>query len=1193
MSRMHPLDPFEVTLRGSHLIEAAAGTGKTWTIAALYLRLILEADVLVPNVLVVTYTRAATGELKQRLREALETAVAAFKNKDAKDHPLISPLLARSVTPNEDLRKLQRALAYFDQAAVFTIHGFCERVLSDYAFQSAGAFETERLADEQALFSEVVDDLWRTEMYSASRSWSSWLAAYKGLRHSDDLGALLRPLVAKPFLKVVGEQDSAAAEPFDNALTDAFSTLVKEWRSSRDTISSLLLDPNASLNRNRYRPSSVQKWLVDLDDFFSDASVEFPKVKALDYLEKLTQRFLSSGAAVRKGGVAPEHPFFGQMGIFLDALDVHNNACREYFVYWASVLRQRADAALLERKRTLGLQSYDDLLLGLKAALEADAEHVLRSQLQAGFQAALLDEFQDTDPVQYGIFRAVYGDDTLPVFMVGDPKQAIYSFRGADLFSYLRARGDASARHTLRANYRACKGLVDAVNAVFSHLDRSSSFVFDQIAFDDAIAVSEAPALSGDTRSGDLVVWHIARDDESTYLSKGATREAIARVVASEISDLLSGGKTLNGRDLTARDLAILVRSHVEGQIIQQALNQANIPCVRQGQQSVYQTHEAMELERVLQAVAHPRREALIRAALLTDLMGYDLPGLQALEQDLAGWDQTLDRFHEWNEIWRESGFMKMFRKMVSAEGIFSRLNRHRDNDRRLTNIIHLSERIEAAAEQHHEMSTLLNWLATVRADPPAGEDESLLRLDSDEDRVRIVTIHASKGLQYPVVFLPFAWDSGSSAAEDRCVFFHDPSNENRTSVDLGTEALDAHKERAEVERLAENVRLLYVGLTRAESRCYLAWGGITGAAKSALAWLLHREKVDAPPERLSELERHFATLSDIDLEGALTALASRSGGAIEVLALDEKSERKHAAVAVALPALSARPASRAIDRSWRLSSFSALATGHESSLPDHDRSPTFGAPSHSESFFGFPRGARAGTCLHRMFELIDFGPDSVDAQRLIVRQTLNEFGFEDKWTPVVMQMLQTVLSAPLNTRGLKLNAIDRRHRVDEMAFCFQTDAFDHMQWAQVLRCHVDSAHPALRKASENDFFAPPAGFMQGFIDLVFESDGRFYLVDYKSNFLGSDFPDYAPSRLAEAMVQSQYTLQYLIYTVALNRWLERVLPDYRYDRHFGGVFYLFLRGMTPQAHDSGVFFDRPPAELVSDLTALMEGSHG
>jgi len=1190
---MHSLDPFNVPLEGSRLIEAAAGTGKTWTIAALYLRLIIETDVSVPNVLVVTYTRAATGELKQRLRDALEGAITAFEQGTANDHPLFSPLLAASDNPKVALRKLQRALAHFDQAAVFTIHGFCERILSDYAFQTGGAFETELISDEQSVLSEVVDDIWRQTIYPSDRSWSSWLAGFKGLKSADDLCRMLRPLLGKPFLKICGDSEARASIPSDTALQNAFEQLREEWRSSHATVSDLLMSPDASLNRNRYRPSSVQGWLTRLDSLFAYTRPEFLEIKGLDYLEKLTTRFLSSSAAVRKGGEAPAHAFFDRMEVFLDAVEAYRQAASEHFVSWVAALRQQADSALVQRKRTLGLQSFDDLLLELDGALAQDTDQSLRDQLRAGFQAVLLDEFQDTDPIQYDIFRIVYGDGSLPVFMVGDPKQAIYSFRGADLFAYLKARGHARERHSLRANYRAHAGLVAAVNAVFSFIDRSASFVFDEIAFEDAVAASSAPTLSGDERDAALVLWHIQRADSSKYLPKGDTREAVGLAVAVEITELLNGDKKLGDQALRPQHIAVLVRSHVEGQVIQRALQRANIPCVRQGQQSVYQTHEASELERVLQAVASPRREALVRAALLTDLMGYDVDALQLLEAEPSRWDQILTRFFEWHELWRESGFMKMFRTMVVSEELFFRLNRFEDSDRRLTNLIHLSERIEVAAEQHREMATLLNWLASVRMQPPHGEEESLLRLDSDDDRVRIVTIHASKGLQYPVVFLPFAWDSGNQSEKDSSVFFHDPTDNNHASVDLGTSAFDTHKDRAALEQLAENVRLLYVGLTRAESRCYMAWGGITGASRSALAWLLHRETGDLSTDPLANLESHFATVSDEALRATLDDLSSRSSGEIAVCYLPRNPPPSQNRSTPARSALAARDAKRAINRSWQLSSFSALSTGHDSPLPDHDRAQVVLTEPNQNDFFGFPRGARAGTCLHRIFELIDFSPQARDAREVIVSEVLTEFGFEGRWAVVVMQMLDAVLGAPLGTEAIQLDVVERRHRVDEMAFCFPTEAFDRSQWTGVLARHMETSHPVLKMALQDDFFAAGRGFMQGFIDLVFEADGRFYLVDYKSNFLGRNFSDYAPPRLDEAMYRSQYSLQYLIYTMALSRWLANRVPGYDYDTHFGGVFYLFLRGINPHMPGSGVFFDRPQAALVNDLLELMGDANG
>tara|TARA_B100000315_G_scaffold176955_1_gene165502 strand:+ start:9447 stop:13031 length:3585 start_codon:yes stop_codon:yes gene_type:complete len=1192
--RPRPLDPFAVPLKGVNLVEAAAGTGKTWTITLLYLRLLLEQDLPVANILVVTYTRAATGELRQRLRDALIRALEAFRSGDGGGDPLVAPLLAAGYDATACVLKLRRAVADFDQAGVFTIHAFCERVLSDSAFQSGMALDTELMANDEALLAEVTDDLWRKEIYPASACWVNWLCDVQKLHSADDLRKHLRPLIGKPFIAMATTPDADDLDGHESALADAFRDAADCWKAHRDEVCALLTDPESGLNRNRYPPRSMPTWIRQLDAMFSESFADFGKLKAFAGIRKLTSGFLATPKAVRKGAKAPAHVFFDRVDTLVSQADAYQEAARSRFINWLEEMRLQADAAQRKLKVQRGVQAYDDLLLNLNAALDSDHAGALMARLRTDYQAALLDEFQDTDPVQYEIFRTVYGDGTQPVFMVGDPKQTIYSFRGADIFAYLKARESATARYTLDTNHRATPELVAAVNALFSARGRETSFVYEAIPFADAVSAASAPVLKDPDCAAPMVVWTLARAESDSLITKGTARDQGSAAVAAEIQRLYDSDVMLGDRPLRPQDIAVLVRNHSEGMIVQQALAASAIPSVRQGHESVFETFEAMELERVLQAIAQPRREPLLRAALLTDLMGIDVAELLALEKDSARWDGWLARFHQWHERWRQNGFMRMFREFAAECDVLPRVAGLADGERRLTNLLHLAECVAAGASRYTDIPAVLNWLAAVRQEPPPAEESTLLRLESDEDRVCIVTIHASKGLQYPVVFVPFAWDGALKTQRLSRVFFHDRSAKDGFRADFGSAKFELHKARAKEEELAENLRLLYVALTRAQSRCYLAFGAVNGSTTSALAWLLYRpqrKEENQEVQAVDHLASHFKTLGDDDLDDVLAELAEASGATVAIRSMPDSAPAPAETRRARPERLTARQASRQISRSWQMGSFSSLSTGHDSTLPDYDPQVQPGAADGERSFFTFPRGARAGTCLHRIFELIDFRDDSSAGRSETVRQVLGEYGFEDDWTPVINSMLQRVLSVPLNDEGLHLGTLARRERVDEMAFCYPVDGLDAPRWRDVLSRHAQGLHPAIATGLNNAGFDPLKGFMRGFIDLVFVSGGKFFLADYKSNYLGRDFSDYGGTALDAAMHQSAYTLQYLIYSLALHRWLRSRIDDYHYDQHFGGVYYLFLRGMHPDHPGSGVFFDRAEGPLVADLDALVGGN--
>ncbi|HCK76411.1 MAG TPA: hypothetical protein DHW07_04630 [Gammaproteobacteria bacterium] len=723
---------------------------------------------------------------------------------------------------------------------------------------------------------------------------------------------------------------------------------------------------------------------------------------------------------------------------------------------------------------------------------------------------------------------------------------------------------------------------------------RETSFVYDAIPFADAVSAGSASALKDPHCDASMVVWKLERRDSDRPVTKGVARAEGSAAVASEIRRLYDAGAALGDERLRPQDIAVLVRNHFEGMIVQRTLSASDIPSVRQGHESVFDTFEAMELERILQAVAQPRREPVLRGALVTDLMGLDVSELLGLEENSSDWDVWLARFHRWHERWRRNGFMRMFRELTSECEVLPRVAGLADGERRLTNLLHLAECVAAGASRHTDISVVLNWFSTMRQDPSRAEESTLLRLESDENRVRIVTMHASKGLQYPVVFVPFAWEGTLKARQASSVFFHDASAEDSLWVDFGSEEFEIHQTRAKEEELAENLRLLYVALTRAQSRCYLAYGAVNGAATSALSWLLHRpaQKEEENGMGLADrLASNFKILSDEDLDDALKALSKASGGVIEIQCLPEQVPAADEAGQEKPQRLKARQASRQLSRSWQMGSFSSLSTGHDSTLPDYDPQVQPGPSEGERDFFSFPRGARAGTCLHRIFELIDFCNDSGAGHDHTVLQVLGEYGFDDHWTPVINNMLKQVLSVPLDGQDLQLGTLKRRDRVDEVAFCYPVDELDSARWRDVLSRHTEGLHPAVRAAIDSDGFDVLTGFMRGFIDLVFFHDGRFFLADYKSNYLGPHFSDYGDRELDNVMHRSAYTLQYLIYSVALHRWLRTRIVDYHYDHHFGGVYYLFLRGMHPAHIGSGVFFDRPQGSLIADLDLLVGGS--
>lgn len=1202
-------DIYAAELGGLNLVEASAGTGKTWTISGLYVRLILELGLNVDQILVVTYTKAATAELQDRIRKRLREVLSAFETGESDDEFCRRIVELYGDRTETAVRRLGYAISGFDEAAVHTIHGFCQRLLNESAFESGADFDCELMPDETDLLREIVDDFWRREVYLASPAWAEFLAQ-KNQSPDVWLGEI-QPHVGKPFLKIAGPveppDETDALARFGQAVLEA----AEVWHAERNAIEALLLN-YPDFNKTRVKPESLRSWLAETADFFdrwlpperTPQPVVLPEVPPLielpGGLRRLTPEALA--AAVKKGCEPPRHPFFqcGQSVIEAD------ETLRLDFEARLQCLKRRliefCNAELDQRKSALQVVCYNDLLNRLATALDSEHGERLAETVRRRYRAALIDEFQDTDPTQYRIFRRVYGDGGSPVFFVGDPKQAIYGFRGADIFSYLEARSNERiTRRTLKTNQRSERDLIVAVNALF--VGHPRPFLLDEIPYPEVKPAARPRAVLDIEGDGEepfrfllLPQEQDEKGKEKAY-SKGAASRSAALATAFEIVRLLdaaSEGKArLGERNLDGGDIAVLVSTHVQARLIEDALTASGVPSVRQGQENVFSSPEAAELERILQAVAQPGREPLIKAALATELMDRTANAIFDLQRDEAAWEAIVDRFQAYHQIWLSEGFMPMFRRWFEDARITEHLPKFRDGERRLTNLLHLAELLQVESRKKSSIDTLLGWFGRAIRNPSKNDETALLRLESDAKRVKIVTIHTSKGLEYPLVFCPFLWDGRLRQRKAESVLLH---RHGESVLDLGSAQLELNRRQAIQEEMSENLRVLYVALTRAVYRCHVVWGNVRngrdkseGFHSTALAWLLHGGSTAPEDDPLSALEARLQE-ADTDLIAAdIHRFSEQAPGCVSLGFAETRLVRHRGSAPEHVTTLAVRSFRRPpLYPSWRMSSFSGLTTGRHSEAPDYDVLPDFDLPeAPGDSIFAFPRGARAGSCLHAILEEWDFA--CRDSERLadLVRRKLKAHGIGDEWVPTVRQAVETALEATLDDNGLKLSDIPAEKRLAEMEFTYALRGGDSDGLRKLLSDPRFQCDRRYAEAARLLDFRHIEGYMKGFIDLVFEADGRYYLLDWKSNWLGNTPADYASDRLVEAMAREHYYLQYLIYTVALHRYLEQRLPNYGYETHFGGVYYLFLRGISPK-RKTGILGDKPSFELIQALECLL-----
>jgi exodeoxyribonuclease V beta subunit len=1170
-----PFDMAASPLSGVHLIEAGAGTGKTYALTALFIRLLVEKKLTTGEILVVTFTNAATKELRGRIRQKVREAIEAFAGADTRDAFLQE--LVKTHEAAEALRLLGDALRDFDLASIFTIHGFCQRMLREHAFESGAAFDSELLSDDSELRDEVLDDFWRTRFYPADMDFFRYATSRKV--NLKLLGKLLAEGTAQPQISIVPE--TGPVELPDRApVREMFRGLQRAWPAAGEAVLDSLSSP--VLNKNKYR--SPAKIAAGMEAYLSEGTV-FPLPG--DF-EKFTPGYM--GASVKKGGECPSHPFLESCGDFYRAAAaVEAQMDRKILSLKGDMFRYFREE-FARRKQGLNVQSFEDLLTRVKNALEGRGGKILAAAVRARYKAALVDEFQDTDPVQYSIFSRIFSESGA-LFLIGDPKQSIYGFRGADLFTYIKASAEVEDRHTLLTNRRSEPPMIDAVNAVFARARHP--FLFEGIEFRDAQSEPNEnlkPLTFKGSQGPPFHIWLVP--DEGRSVPKGWAKNAIARAIAAEAARLVKLGREgrclLGDKPLREGDIAVLVRKNSEAPIIQRALREKGIISVLCSDADVFVSEEALDLELVLRAVAQPASESAFRAALATDLIGLAAESLEALLADGAGREDRRARFRAWRERWERSGFLVMFRQILNDEKVRERMLGLPDGERRLTNYLHLGELLHReTAERLPGIAALVDWLSLRRSEElRQAPEERQLRLESESDAVRVMTIHMSKGLEFPVVFCPFNWDGGMGKKKEH-LLYHDRKDNWKLNLALVSPGPEAEAQ-ARMEALAENIRLMYVSMTRAKNRCYFVWGRIKDSFTSAPAYILHPIGGAGDPEAIvDDIKQHLKDISFREMRAEIESLQKKSNGAISVSILTAAAGPQLPAPVKGTDEPVLREFKSPVERDWKVSSFSSLAATRRAlpELPDHDGGQDDYEPRPDrKTITDFPRGSHAGNFFHGLFEEMDFS-DTGGIEGLTSRK-LGEHGYGGEWTETVSAMARNVLAADLDGRGLKLAALPRSQRLTELGFYIPLNRISPASLAGVFRRSpggpggCPASFPERLGSLE---FDPCRGFMRGFIDLVFASAGRFYLVDWKSNFLGHSPGDYEGAKLAASMEEHLYNLQYHLYCLALHKYLRLRVPGYSYDRHFGGVFYIYLRGFGEPGR-GGIFRDRPPEGLIGAL---------
>jgi exodeoxyribonuclease V beta subunit len=843
-------------------------------------------------------------------------------------------------------------------------------------------------------------------------------------------------------------------------------------------------------------------------------------------------------------------------------------------------------------KAEAGALSFDDLIRKTALAVEdKDRGPELARRLREGYQAAFIDEFQDTDADQCIIFRTIFSG--LPLVFIGDPKQSIYRFRGADLHAYLDAARHTDTRASLDTNYRSSARMIAAANALFaddSSLGKASLFSNNSGITFTAVKPSPKPApdlvLEGSPLPALTIVW--AGGNEVDSLTKAAAAESCAVDTASRIHELLDGAHQLGGLPLRPRDIAVLVDSGSHAEDVHNALREQGVPAVRSGG-SVFSSDAARHMRMLMQAILTPRRPSKVRAALISPFYGYNAQQLHLIDGDTAAYQGIIERLDECGRRWAANGFAAAFGWLVTTEKSLVRIRSLPTGERLLADIRQLVELVaREERDSHLAPSAALGWFEQSMIEAyQAGllpAENQRQRLESDSDCVSILTMHTAKGLEFPVVFIPFAWttiDKGRARfAEGNC----EKGGSTRRAVGLraSTPGLATAADRDEY---MEKARLLYVAVTRAKSACFLHTGRIENVGAVPLGRIAPTIDADA--------------LACADRNG-WQALALAHPGLIDVK--DARSSRTTTETqGTPSPAdtaevlLPAREFTASIDRTRIAASYSGLVRAL--AMPDDPVAKAASPQRPAEvgagyDIFSFPRGAAAGEALHQILAAADF---TKTVSKDTIARLLREHGIDDAiWASVIGECIQAWMATPLTLPdggSFLLGELANADRVAEMGFDLPARLTHGQGIASALSL---AASPPLPKSFLNAIGGHPIpqldGYLTGFIDLVFRYRDRYYIVDWKSNHLGHRIADYSGENVAAAMESHQYHLQYHLYLVALDSHLRSCLPDYDPARHLGGVYYLFLRGLDPLAPGMGVFRAEAEPAVISALANALQG---
>ncbi|WWO98869.1 MAG: exodeoxyribonuclease V subunit beta [Candidatus Dasytiphilus stammeri] len=1172
-----------IPLQGSILIEASAGTGKTHTISILYLRLLLglrnvekqSPPLKVEQILVVTFTEAATLELKNRINSHIhELRMACLRGRT--DNPQFMLLLSQIDNLKQAATILLTAELHIDTAAIFTIHSFCQRMLYTNMIECGMMFKPQIIEDDHFLYHKIIVDFWKRHFSNIPINIAKLL-----LQEWSSPNSLLETLW--PWLK--GELPELKYPSFDalnieqhhKNLINRIKSFKAQWSLIASKIKTIILWSGNMVDNIRYNINILLlQWMNKISVWSKQETYtyDFPKE-----LEKFRQTILSK--KFPNSELIFTLPIFKKLEIFLS----NPPSLREWVIVKALL---EIHAAVRNKNRTV--LGFDDLIHLLDESLyEPSIGPDLAQRIRCRYPIALIDEFQDTDSLQYRIYNKIYiGHSDTAIILIGDPKQAIYSFRGADIFSYMYAKTTIDNFYTLDTNWRSSPNMVTSINKLFSC--NKNPFIFSKIPFVPVKTASKNSQLFFNINNQPQVALRFCLQP-GEIVNFSEYQQFMGHYCATQIKNWIVAGKNnhahlINGNNIhqvTPADIFVLVRNQHEATVMQDALKTLNLASIYHSSfDSVYSTQEASEILCLLKAILITNKSQMLRTALATSIFGFDAKTIEKILHNQKYCNDFYQKFIHYRKIWFKSGVMPMLHELIISNQIYKTLLKNHE-ERRLIDILHLIELLQKASFQLDHEYALIRWLELqiTQSSHQTENENQRLNLENDKNLIQIVSIHKSKGLQYPLVWLPFI----SSFRQVTDYLYHDRIT-LRKILDLHYENIS--KKLAEEERLAEDLRILYVALTRSIWHCSVGIAPLIKGNKknsgkndlhlSAIGYLIQRGKPHNATElfnTLNKMQSEEIELVHIDYEEHMKTMTVGSRSSVPTI--EKKVDLiKSINLDHNLSESNTNIISDSDNPSQRIEELFPDIDLLESFTNNKYRNTTLPMSPHS-----FPTGITSSIFLHDLLKKLDF---SKTIPNDLLKLLMNKYGFNLAWMPVLKDWINNILHAYIDdVENISLSKIENHHKNTQWMFNLNINPYLNTNniYEVIKPYYTDNKYHCI---SFNKF---GYNFLKGCIDLIFKWRNKYYLVDYKTIWLGKNHLAY-DSHYLEKIIQSHgYDLQYILYTLAFHRYLKHCLSDYNYDLNFGGAYFLFLRGINADK-SSGIWKIRPNIKIITALDDMV-----